>query len=489
MNIPELGVGIIYFSGFENVIESNSNLIQVIEIEPQTFWFKNRFGLDSFVFNEREMNYLKSMEQPKLFHGVGYPIGGSLPLDQKHIPYLKKMMDSLNPVWLSEHLSFNNIEINGEIYNTNFLLPPLQTAEAVNVIAKNIKNYSANFDLPFSIETGTNYLSPNSFEMEDGKFINSIAEKSDAHILLDIHNLLANQKNGRQSIKDFIRQVDPERIVQIHLAGGFYFDDYYLDAHSNVSSDEVLGIFEEVVKTLPNLKAITFEMIPEYLSFVSAEAMTKQLERMNSVWDKRGSRRQIPKPKLNKTLPTHLGEPTMAEWEDTLGRLAIGKDVVNKNFLFNTFKEDKGVGIIEKLVRKFRSSLVVASLKMSCRYLMLSQGMDGFNQVLREYWLESKPLLFASDNGLQFAKYLMNESNLAKEDPIFRDLVFYEYNVLETLIDSKERDVEISFDPYQMIESLSNGQLPENLKIDKYIITVEPDEKNQDEAVKSVFHT
>ena len=40
MSIPESGVGIIYFSGFEQILESNPDLIQVIEIEPQTFWYR-----------------------------------------------------------------------------------------------------------------------------------------------------------------------------------------------------------------------------------------------------------------------------------------------------------------------------------------------------------------------------------------------------------------------------------------------------------------
>ncbi|MDZ7694633.1 MAG: hypothetical protein U5K69_26520 [Balneolaceae bacterium] len=34
MDIPEQGVGIIYFPGFEETIELNSDLISTIEIEP-----------------------------------------------------------------------------------------------------------------------------------------------------------------------------------------------------------------------------------------------------------------------------------------------------------------------------------------------------------------------------------------------------------------------------------------------------------------------
>ena len=489
MDIPELGVGIIYFSGFKNILESNSELIQMIEIEPQTFWYRNSLELDSFVFNEREIDYLNSIDKPKIFHGVGYPIGGSLAPDEEHIPYLQKMMDTLNPTWFSEHLSFNNIKIENELYNTNFLLPPLQTEEGIELICKTIKKYAANFNLPFAFETGANYLSPYGFELEDGAFVNEIAERSDSYILLDIHNLLANQKNGRQTIKDFINQIDLERVLQIHLAGGFYFNGYYLDAHSNVSSKEVLDVFEDIVKMLPNLKAITFEMLPEYLTFVSENSIRKQLEKMNAVWDKRGTKIKLRKPKPLEANSKNIKTPTVMEWENTLGRLAIGKELINKNELFEILNKDKGVEIIKGLIDKFRSSLVVSSLKLSCRYLMLSHGLNGFEEILKDYWLNSKPLLFASDNGLQFANYLIYESTIGKEDELLKDLVTYEYSSLQTLIDDKQREIQISFNPNEIIPFLSNGKLPDKLSRGNYIITIEPDIGYKKENVKSVFHS
>lgn len=209
VNLPEIGIGIIYFSGFQNVIESNYDLIDLIEIEPQTFWLKHGPKLDSFIFNEEEINYLQSIDKPKLLHGVGYPVAGSLPINTNHIPYLKEMITRLNPIWLSEHLSFNNIKLQGDFNNTNFLLPPLQTPEGVNIATKNIKEYSSYFNIPFVFETGVNYLQPYGFELDDGYFVNTIAELSDSYILLDIHNLYANQKNGRQPVLDFVNQINP----------------------------------------------------------------------------------------------------------------------------------------------------------------------------------------------------------------------------------------------------------------------------------------
>lgn len=43
------------FSGFEQILESNPDLIQVIEIEPQTFWYRSNSGLDSFTFDKEKL--------------------------------------------------------------------------------------------------------------------------------------------------------------------------------------------------------------------------------------------------------------------------------------------------------------------------------------------------------------------------------------------------------------------------------------------------
>lgn len=492
MKIPELGIGIIYFSGFRKVIESNFDLINVIEIEPQTFWLKKDSKLGSILFNEAEMVYLKNLDKPKIFHGVGYPVGSSLPIDDAHIPYLKKMIRALKPVWLSEHLSFNNIEFGDSIYNTNFLLPPLQTEEGIKVVSQSIKEYSSHFDIPFAFETGVNYLSKYAFEIEDGQFINEVAHHADSYILLDIHNLLVNQKNGRQSVKEFINQIDLENVLQIHLAGGFEHDGYYLDAHSNVSSEEVIELFEWIVKRLPNLKAVTFEMLPEYLNYVSDKAICKQLEVMNAIWDTRGQRKHIKKPKPSNKFNNGIIEfsPTVTAWEITLGCLAIGKHhSMTDEKLKTLLSNDKGLEIIQGLIRKFRSSLIVSSMKLSCRYIMLKYSLEKLDVIFEDYWLNSKPQLFALENGIEFANYMIDKLDNLDSDNILKELMIYELNSLHTLIDNQSREVEISFNILELIDALSAGELPKNIPLGKYEIVIEPDELIKTESAKPVFHS
>lgn len=487
MNNTEHGVGIIYFPGFENLIASTEQLLQVIEIEPQTFWYRYQAGVNSFVFDKERTTYLKNLNKPLLFHGVGYPIGGSFPPDPSHLPCMQAMIRELQPLWISEHLSFNTLELNGEKYNTNFLLPPLQTAESAGFIANTIRNYSKNFQLPFLFETGVNYLAPKKFELEDGVFINSIAEESGASILLDLHNLMANELNGRQKVSDLLRQISHESVKQIHLAGGFYFKDYYLDAHSGPSNRELIELFEVTVEQLPNLCAITFEMLPDYLPYISEDQLTIQLECMNRAWDRRG-RKHRKQAVISPTEKENVRAPGMKEWEHSLGLMAIGHTTAVPDSQLKTVLEtDKGLEVINDLIEQFRGSLVVSSLKLSCRYIILYYGLDELNRLLRDFWKNSVPKLFASDNGLDFADYLLKQPELKSND-LLQDLIRYENYSLLTLLDQQERNVQLCFNPTELIPFLADRQLPNNLTPGVFVVSLLPEE-NYSENIQTVFHS
>ncbi|HEY9044581.1 MAG TPA: DUF692 family multinuclear iron-containing protein, partial [Ohtaekwangia sp.] len=291
------GVGLIHFAGLEPVVESLSRYIDVIEVEPQTSWFKESLESDSFTIDPQVTSFLQSCPQPKIFHGVGFPIGGTILPQAAHFNTLQEHAQLLNPLYISEHLSFNKYTDHaGDVHQANFLLPPLQNEHGIATAVQNIAHYKKHFAIPFAFETGTNYLQPQRDEMPDGEFVARIAEASDSHILLDLHNLLANEKNGRQKVRDFISQLPLERVAEIHLAGGMYYKDYYLDAHSEVSSTELLELAREIVRKLPALRNIIFEMLPEYYNrTIDIAAIEKQFIAMHRLWDERGAAAQTTK--------------------------------------------------------------------------------------------------------------------------------------------------------------------------------------------------
>ena len=109
----EMGVGLVFLSGFEPALDLCAGLLDVLEVEPQTFWFNGAASTDPPQVDQRHLRYLASLPFPKLVHGVGFPIGSTRPPDPRQLPALKETLRALQPPWFSEHLSFNRARHNG----------------------------------------------------------------------------------------------------------------------------------------------------------------------------------------------------------------------------------------------------------------------------------------------------------------------------------------------------------------------------------------
>lgn len=490
-DIYELGVGIVYHSGIDNLIERTADLIDVFELEPQTIWFRESSENSKIKYDISVVERLQTISKPLIFHGVGFPVGGTKPPDKIQIPILQELMDKMKPRWMSEHLSFNTAyNSEGKIFNTNLLLPPRQTTEGAACSIKSVLAMKEDIGIPFAFETGVNYLQPLADELSDGEFIARIAEGTDSYILLDLHNIYANELNGRQSVKQFLNQIPLERVIEIHIAGGFYHDGYYLDAHSGISSDILLEMTEKTVSICPNLKAIIFEMLPEYSSRISINELRDQFKSMREIWRKHRSEAKT----KDKTYPLESGTYTKLnyspyDWEYALGNLVVGQDPGTE--LGEKLKNDKGIQIFRELLFHFRASIIVSTLKLSSRLLRLSLGEKEFvsliNKFMEEYFPENFPFVVA----VQFANFLRKQNLSVK---YLDDILEYEETTIKVSSDNTPRTIYFDYNPLPLLRALSNSKLPEeSLEAIKMEIEIKPDEQveNPNDLFKlnSVYHS
>ncbi len=289
MKPPVYGVGLTFSSGVDPLLHEDASLVDVVEVEPETLWIPSLPGGVPYRVDEASLQRLVECPQPKLTHAVAFPVGGSRPPDAEHIPPLLHTLTALQPGWTSAHLAFNQVGISGTSgYSTSFLLPPLQTPAGVRAAVESIRSVSSLLPFPFAVETGVNYLKPRGGEMDDGAFLAEVTTAADCGILLDLHNLWANARNGRQSVEAFLDQIPLERVWEIHLAGGFEHRNYWVDSHSGAIPPEVRELCQKVLPRLPNLGALIFEIFPSYVPLAGLDRVREQLRWMHQTWNEAG---------------------------------------------------------------------------------------------------------------------------------------------------------------------------------------------------------
>ena len=258
-----------------------------------------------------------------------------MPPDPLQIPLFIKMVKELASPWASEHLSFNKSRNEYGTFNTGFLLPPLQTHEGVRYSINSIEQISQFLPVPFAVETGVNYLRRRSDELSDGEFVTKVVEGANCGIILDLHNLWTNEMNGRQSIEDFLRQIPLERVWEIHLAGGYEEDGYWIDAHSGEIPQKLIELSERLLLRFGNLHSIIFEIYPSFLHQIDHQVIRKQLGILWKLWNMRKSavsldcHRHSSNEDYNQKISSTGESHTPEDWENVLGGLVVGRPVKN----------------------------------------------------------------------------------------------------------------------------------------------------------------
>ena len=468
MDLPELGVGLIYSSVLESLLVENPELIDVLEIEPQTTWTQTHDKKRPFHVSEEAEEHLAKLPGRKLVHSVGTPVGGSVRAHAAQIPLLRQTVERLHAPWASEHLSFN---LTPDFF-TGFFLPPRQTESGVRIYADAIRRLREGLGVPLAIETGVNYFRPRSDELDDGEFMAAVAEEAGCGILLDLHNIYANQLNGRQTIDKFLSQLPLQRVWEVHLAGGFEMEGFWLDAHSGPIPEPLLAICREVVPQLPQLKAILFEIFASFLPHVGVEVVKRELEKIRELWN---SRRPLRVNKQEAAATSFRGDAAEAippeAWEIALGSLAIGR--APQGNLQSELVQDPGVPLVQMLVKEFRASMVVQVYRLTCRLMMLALGPDIFRAILEDFWTQSPPQQFAAMEAEAFGDYLITK-NL--RIPQLQNVLALERATVGTLTDGQPRVVRFNVDPLPMLQALVDGRLLENPgQPGDYEIEVTPD--------------
>jgi uncharacterized protein len=449
-----LGIGLVHWAALQPLFEAGSAGPDVLELEPQTLWEQLR-GPTGWHYrcNGALLDSLAALPHPKLLHGVGHPVGGSVadPLDPW--PLFGRCAQALQPAWVSEHLSFNRIRRpDGAVEHAGFLLPPPQTPAAVRVAADGIHAMRTTLGRPVAFETGVNYLQPQVDELDDGSFFAAVAQASGAGIVLDLHNLWCNQLNGRQTVAQALEQLPLDQVWEVHLAGGMQHGPHWLDAHSGAVPEDLLALAARVLPRLPRLGALVFEILPEHLPSIGLDGVQKQLEALKQLWRLRPARRLHVQPLPRPGGASAQDRAEVAQWENRLVNAIQGLDPA--------LVSDPGCKLYQTLITEFRQATLARSLRYTLTALLAGAGAPETHALLATYFAQRPPQAFAALEADAFLRFVQTQTTLTAALPHFSEVLAFELALVRASAWGESSELTWSVDPVRLLESLDAGSLP-----------------------------
>jgi uncharacterized protein (UPF0276 family) len=273
--IPDLGVGVglrpAHHFEFLNEKPKSVKWIEVIS-ENYMPWKGKDFGKTIETLTQVRKDY------PVALHGVSMNLGSVDLLNLDYMSRLKKLVDSINPFVVSDHLSWTGV--NGK--NNHDLLPVPYTEEALLILSKKILQAQDFLGRQILIENPSSYLEFTSSEMSEPEFLAELLKQADCGLLLDINNVYVSSVNHGFDPISYLKQIPKERIGQIHLAGHSEIDGYLIDTHDAPICEDVWKLYEWATDNF-GTQCVMIERdghIPEWIE------LEKELLRLGKIYEK-----------------------------------------------------------------------------------------------------------------------------------------------------------------------------------------------------------
>lgn len=176
-------------------------------------------------------------------HGIGLSLGSVAPVNEGHMAKLKALIDDIDPIFVSDHLSWS--ENGGHYFND--LLPLPYTEEALRVFCRNVLTVQDYLKQPILVENPSSYLSFNHSTIDEWVFLSEVQKRTDCQLLLDFNNIHVSSFNHGFSSETYLEGIDADTVKEIHLAGftkkSTEKGEIWIDTHSRPVSDEVWALF------------------------------------------------------------------------------------------------------------------------------------------------------------------------------------------------------------------------------------------------------
>lgn len=258
---PKVGIG--YRAPIAGWIESQPPEIECLEITAEHFYKRGVLKLQAL-----------AKHFPIMVHGLGLSLGTPGPLDPDQLDWFSYVVETADPLWVSEHVSFRRTSE----FDLGHFSPVCPNQENLDLLVDHVCALRDHINKPVILENITTQIQVKG-TLAETEFLNRICEQASCGILLDVTNLFVNSRNHNFDPIAWMRDLDPQYITQLHVVGYTYHDGRWHDQHFKAIQQDLWELINRAIAYAP-LKAITLERDD---NFPPVNELASELRNLN-IW-------------------------------------------------------------------------------------------------------------------------------------------------------------------------------------------------------------
>lgn len=278
-------VGVLFNPALIDFVDSHAEALDYLAVIPDRCWADPGPGSGQrFQTLAAPLAVIEraARRRPVVLHSIGMSLCSAQVFDLPYVDNLAAWCRRLECAWASEHLSFTRVGGGHEI-NASLALPVAYDEELLDLLLPRLHEVRLRLQRPFLLENNVYYVDFPEQEMGEAEFLNHLLRESGCGLLLDLHNVHTNACNHGFDAAAFVRALDLERVVEIHVAGGDEMMGFHTDSHTGPVDAEVWRLLAEVAPRAPNLRGVTFEFHESSWPLLHDEGVVAQLERARAI--------------------------------------------------------------------------------------------------------------------------------------------------------------------------------------------------------------
>lgn len=250
-DLPTLGVGLGYRRDLDEYVNRPDSTVEWLEVVTDEF-------IPLAPSHRQDLDRLVDASFPLVPHGVGLSLGSVSPMDESYIQQVQELVSAVRPPWFTDHLGFGRLAVHA----LPSLFPPYRDRESANRVADRIRLLQDKTDTPFLFENLAVLADP-AGPISEPEYINAITDRADCGILLDVMNLRSRCHAFGVNPYAFIDELDVDRVVQVHVAGGRWVDGLLYDTHSEPADEQTWDLLAYLASKT-SINAVLLEWDADY---------------------------------------------------------------------------------------------------------------------------------------------------------------------------------------------------------------------------------